>query len=84
MIVFTATASNNISYAPVVSDYSRYLPRWTPFGKVFAAVFAGAFLSLTWLAAIGAWLAAHLGATDALASVRDAGNHIASAASARC
>lgn len=76
LIVFTATASNNISYAPVVSDYSRYLPRSTPFGKVFTAVFAGAFLSLTWLAAIGAWLAAHLGATDALASVRVAGNHI--------
>jgi purine-cytosine permease-like protein len=77
-IVFSATASNNISYAPVVSDYSRYLPRWTPFGKVVGAVFIGAFLSLTWLAAIGAWLAAHLGATDALASVRDAGNHFGS------
>jgi nucleobase:cation symporter-1, NCS1 family len=77
-IVFSATASNNISYAPVVSDYSRYLPRWTPFAKVVSSVFVGAFLSLTWLAAIGAWLAAHLGATDALASVRDAGNHIAS------
>jgi hypothetical protein len=77
-IVFSATASNNISYAPVVSDYSRYLPRWTPLRKIFAAVFAGAFLSLSWMAAIGAWLAAHVGATDALSSVRDAGNHITS------
>jgi purine-cytosine permease-like protein len=77
-IVFSATASNNISYAPVVSDYSRYLPRWTPFRKVFTAVFAGAFLSLSWLAALGAWLAAHVGAVDALADVRTAGNHITS------
>jgi purine-cytosine permease-like protein len=75
-IVFAATASNNISYAPVVSDYSRYLPRSTSFRKVAGSVYAGAFLSLTWLAAIGAWLAAHLGATDALVSVRDAGNNI--------
>ena len=65
-VVFAASASNNISYAPVVSDYSRYLPRSTPFGRVVTSVYVGAFLSLSWLAAIGAWLAAHLGATDAL------------------
>jgi purine-cytosine permease-like protein len=77
-VVFAASASNNISYAPVVSDYSRYLPRSTPFGKVVTSVYVGAFLSLSWLAAIGAWLAAHLGATDALTTVQQAGNHIAS------
>jgi NCS1 family nucleobase:cation symporter-1 len=75
-IVFATGASNNISYAPVVSDYSRYLPRRTPPRLVFAWVYAGAFLSLSWLGAIGAWLAAELGATDALVSVRAAGNHI--------
>jgi len=78
LIVFAVAASNNLSYAPVVSDYSRYLPRSTPFWKVIGSVYVGAFVSLSWLAAIGAWLAAHLGATDALVSVRDAGNHIAS------
>ena len=78
LIVFAVAASNNISYAPVVSDYSRYLPRATSFWKVVGSVYVGAFLSLSWLAAIGAWLAAHLGATDALVSVRDAGNQIAS------
>ncbi|MGD0874357.1 MAG: cytosine permease [Acidimicrobiales bacterium] len=77
-VVFAASASNNISYAPVVSDYSRYLPRSTPFGRVVTSVYVGAFLSLSWLAAIGAWLAAHLGATDALTSVQQAGNHITS------
>jgi purine-cytosine permease-like protein len=78
LVVFAASASYNISYAPVVSDYSRYLPRSTPFGKVVGAVYVGAFASLTGLAAIGAWLAAHLRATDALTSVQQAGNHIAS------
>jgi purine-cytosine permease-like protein len=75
-IVFAASAANNISYAPVVSDYSRYLPRSTSLSKVVGSVYVGAFVSLTWLAAIGAWLAARLGATDALVSVRDAGNTI--------
>jgi nucleobase:cation symporter-1, NCS1 family len=75
-IVFASSASNNISYAPVVSDYSRYLPRDTPFRRVAGSVYLGAFWSLTWLAAIGAWLASRLGATDALVSVRDAGNNI--------
>ncbi|MGO9751845.1 MAG: purine-cytosine permease family protein [Solirubrobacteraceae bacterium] len=77
LVVFAASASNNISYAPVVSDYSRYVPRAASLWKVVGAVYLGAFVSLTWLAAIGAWLAARLGATDALVSVRDAGNHIA-------
>lgn len=76
LVVFASTASNNISYAPVISDYSRYLPRNTPYRKVIGSVFLGGFLSLAWMAAIGAWLAAHLGATDALVSVRAAGNSI--------
>ncbi len=75
-IVFASAASNNISYAPVVSDYSRYLPRNTPLLKVAGSVYLGAFFSLSWLAALGAWLAARLGATDALVSVQAAGNHI--------
>lgn len=78
LVVFASSASYNISYAPVVSDYSRYLPRSTSFIKVVASVYIGAFVSLTALAAIGACLAAHLGATNALTSVQQAGNHFAS------
>jgi nucleobase:cation symporter-1, NCS1 family len=74
--VFAYSASINISYAPVISDYSRYLPRDTPYWRVIGAVFAGGFCSLTWMAAIGTWMAAHLGATDALVSVHAAGNDI--------
>jgi nucleobase:cation symporter-1, NCS1 family len=74
--VFAYSASINISYAPVISDYSRYLPRNTPYRSVIGSVFAGGFWSLTWMAAIGTWLAAHLGATDALVGVHAAGNNI--------
>jgi nucleobase:cation symporter-1, NCS1 family len=73
---FSYAASINLSYAPCVSDYSRYLPESTPFRKVIGAVFAGAATPLIWLVAIGAWLAARLGATSALSGMNTAGNHI--------
>src|SRR5919112_2736087 len=76
MAQFTASASYNITYAPYVSDYSRYLPRHTRPGYIVAAVFFGASGSAVWLIALGAWLATRLGATDALVSLRDAGDAV--------
>ncbi len=73
---FTAAAAYNITYAPYVSDYSRYLPRNTKTGPIVASVFFGAAGSAVWLIALGAWLAANLGATDALVSLRDAGDAV--------
>lgn len=43
--LFAIGASYNISYAPYVSDYSRYLPKNTSRPKLIAAVFIGASLS---------------------------------------
>jgi nucleobase:cation symporter-1, NCS1 family len=76
MAQFTASASYNITYAPYVSDYSRYLPRRTRPRAIIAAVFFGASGSAIWLIALGAWLATRLGATDALVSLRDAGDNV--------
>jgi len=76
MAQFTASASYNITYAPYVSDYSRYLPRYTRPTYIIAAVFFGASGSAVWLIALGAWLATRLGATDALVSLRDAGDAV--------
>ncbi len=73
---FSAAAAYNITYAPYVSDYSRYLPASTRPGKVIAAVFFGASTSAIWLIAIGAWLASRLGATDGLAGLQLAGNTV--------
>jgi NCS1 family nucleobase:cation symporter-1 len=66
MAQFTASASYNITYAPYVSDYSRYLPRHTRPTYIIAAVFFEASDSAVWLIALGAWLATRLDATDAL------------------
>ncbi len=73
---FTAAAAYNITYAPYVSDYSRYLPRSTRTKPIVLSVFLGAAGSAVWLIAIGAWLASSLGAFDALVALRDAGDQL--------
>ena len=75
MAQFTTAAAYNITYAPYVSDYSRYLPKTTSSRKVIAAVFFGASTAAIWLIALGAWLAIRLGATDGLVGLQTAGNH---------
>jgi NCS1 family nucleobase:cation symporter-1 len=76
MAQFSAAAAYNITYAPYVSDYSRYLPKNTSAYKVIASVFCGAAAAPIWLIALGAWLAIRLGATDGLLGVKLAGNNI--------
>jgi NCS1 family nucleobase:cation symporter-1 len=49
---------NMLSWAPYVSDYSRYLPKDVGFGRTFTAVFVGAVGSTTLFAALGAWITA--------------------------
>lgn len=73
---FAASASYNLSYAPSVSDYSRYLPRRTRPSAIIASVFLGAASSAIWLIILGAWLATRLGATDGLLALFTAGNAI--------
>jgi purine-cytosine permease-like protein len=77
MAQFTLAAAYNITYAPYVSDYSRYMPRNTRPGGIIAAVFFGASGSAVWLIALGAWLATRLGATDGLLGLQQVGNNIA-------
>jgi purine-cytosine permease-like protein len=76
MTQFSAAAAYNITYAPYVSDYSRYLPRNTGTRRVIGSVFFGAAASPIWLIALGAWLAIRLGATDGLLGTKLAGNNI--------
>ena len=72
----TAAASYKLSLASQVSDYTRDLPANTRTGTAFASVFAGASGSSIWLMALGGWIAGHLGATDALVGLADAGNGV--------
>jgi NCS1 family nucleobase:cation symporter-1 len=78
MAQLSAAAAYNITYAGYVSDYSRYLPRDTPRGKIIGYVFAGASTPAVWLIALGAWLAIRLGATDGLVGLQTAGNNVIS------
>ncbi|MCU1751944.1 purine-cytosine permease family protein [Pseudomonas sp. 6D_7.1_Bac1] len=72
--LFAIGASYNISYAPYVSDYSRYLPKNTSRAKLIAAVFLGASLSGGWMIGLGAWLAQQLKASDALVALNQVGS----------
>ncbi|HVO46667.1 MAG TPA: cytosine permease [Steroidobacteraceae bacterium] len=71
---FAASAAYNITYAPSVSDYSRYLPRDTRPSHIIAAVFLGATTAAIWLICLGAWLASRIGASDGLVALHDAGS----------
>jgi nucleobase:cation symporter-1, NCS1 family len=71
-----SAASFNITAAPYVSDYSRYLPSRTPRGHIIFNVFMGSALSAIWLIALGAWLATHLGIDDGLLALQTAGDHL--------
>ena len=71
---FGVAASYNITYAPYVSDYSRYLPRDTKPSAIIASVFVGASGSPIWLIPLGAWMATYLGASDALAGINRTGD----------
>jgi nucleobase:cation symporter-1, NCS1 family len=77
MTQFTVAAAYNITYAPYVSDYSRYMPRKTSPGGIITAVFFGASSSAIWLIALGAWLASRLGATDGLVGLQTVGDKVA-------
>lgn len=71
---FAIAAGYNISYAPYVSDYSRYLPKHTCPKKLIATIFLGASLSGAWMIGLGAWLAERLHVSDALASLNQVGD----------
>lgn len=74
--MFTVAASYNITYAPYVSDYSRYLPRDTKVRSIVTYVFLGAAGSPIWLIPLGAWLGSALGVSDPLLGIYTAGNNV--------
>ncbi len=76
MAQFSVAAAYNITYAPYVSDYSRYMSRKTPAGGIIGAVFFGASTSAIWLIALGAWLATRLGVSDGLAGLQRVGDNV--------
>ncbi len=74
-VMFTLAASYNITYAPYVSDYTRYLPNTTSQAGLIWSVFLGGSLSPIWLIPMGSWLGIYLGVGDSLSGLHNAGNH---------
>jgi nucleobase:cation symporter-1, NCS1 family len=72
-----SAVSFNVTAAPYVSDYSRYLPTRTPRAAIILNVFLGSALSAIWLIALGAWLATHMGVTDGLMALKQSGDFVA-------
>ena len=75
-VMFSLAASYNITYAPYVSDYSRYLPSTTSQRSIIWSVFIGASAPLVFLIPLGAWLGIYLGTSDTLRGLHNAGNHV--------
>ncbi|GAA3704820.1 cytosine permease [Arthrobacter ginkgonis] len=69
-----AAATYQLAIAPIVSDYTRYLPSKTSGRAVSAAVFGGTLLSAVWLESLGAGLAIAFPGTDLITAIRDMGN----------
>ncbi|MEU1601332.1 cytosine permease [Streptomyces sp. NPDC005708] len=76
LVVFSAAAGYQISYAIYVSDYSRYLPKDVPAKKVIWWTYLGAAGSAVWLMSLGSLLASALPNPDAIAGLRQVGNDI--------
>lgn len=57
LLQFAASAMFQVAVAPVVSDYTRYLPERVSGAKVSATVFGGTLLSAVWIEFLGSVLA---------------------------
>lgn len=55
-LTLTIMVTWQISYAPYVADYSRYMPKNTSIGKTFGYSYAGTVLSSAWMMVLGAVL----------------------------
>jgi NCS1 nucleoside transporter family len=69
LTAFGLIASFLLTYAPYVSDYSRYLPEETKANSAFGWTFSGAFLGTTWTMLLGVLLAAQFNPDDTMASI---------------
>ncbi|MGV9800109.1 purine-cytosine permease family protein [Mycobacterium sp. NPDC003449] len=76
VVMFTIGATYNITYAPIVSDYTRYLPVTVSSRALIMTVYWGAAIAAIWMMALGAWLGARFGVTDTFVGVHDATNAV--------
>lgn len=73
---FGASASYQIAVAPIVSDYTRYLPRKTSTRAVVSTVFIGTIASAVWIESLGAIIAVNNPGGDLIADVAAVGDQL--------
>ena len=71
---FGASASYQIAIAPIVSDYTRYLPASTRTSQMVGVVFGGTLASAVWLETLGAFIAAGMPGGDIIADIAGVGD----------
>jgi purine-cytosine permease-like protein len=71
LTAFGIIATFLLTYAPYVSDYSRYLPYETNPKAAFGWTFAGAFLGTTWTELLGVMLAVQFVAGDTSGAINE-------------
>jgi purine-cytosine permease-like protein len=76
LTLFGIAAGFQLSWAPYVSDYSRYLPPSVGHRAPFWWTYLGSAIGCAWLMSLGAFLAAALPEEDAIGGVLRAGNEL--------
>jgi NCS1 family nucleobase:cation symporter-1 len=76
LVQFGVTASYQLSWAPYVSDYSRYLPPTVRSSTTFLWTYFGSAVGGIWLMALGAFLLAARPKLQAIDAIRVAGDDI--------
>ncbi len=71
LTAFGIIATFLLTYAPYVSDYSRYLPHNTSPRAAFGWTFAGSFLGTTWTELLGVMLAVQFVAGDTSGAINE-------------
>jgi nucleobase:cation symporter-1, NCS1 family len=76
LIVIGAMVGFQLTWAPYVSDYSRYLPKETRALKTVSWTYAGSFLGVFWPLALGAFVSAAFPKALTIAAIRQVGDHL--------
>lgn len=76
LVVIVIVASYQVSQAPYVSDYSRYLPRSSTVRSTFLWSYFGSTAGSFWMMALGAFLLASYPASASIDAVAAGGNAI--------
>ena len=58
LLTISLVATWQLTYAPYVADYSRYLPSDTPSSKTFGYSYAGTVIGTVWMMSLGVFLTA--------------------------